>query len=220
MEKVTYCPHCGKAMRVAFDADNTSPGDVLQRRCPYCKGVVECTVDFEDVAKISTDYRCPKCGSENIQAFRLIHLSGTSDFSAVSTGVGIIGDSAASGVAVTSGTSQTRLAAHVSPPEPEHMGLPFLIVIGVGLSVILGVSMVVENVLWKMSSARALNITAADVFLFLVILGISVLIIVAFTTLLKARYNYNTKVFPKEYRMWLQSYVCLRCGGIFIVNKS
>ena len=59
--------------------------------------------------------QCPKCGSEHVQAVRVILQSGTSFNNGTVTGVGV-GDGTTGYVGTVSGTSKTTLAARFSPP--------------------------------------------------------------------------------------------------------
>src|SRR5271157_6388812 len=55
-------------------------------------------------------YSCPTCGSQNTQRLSTAYMSGVSEFSAVTGGIGWTGPPAIGG-AWTTGTSQTQLSA-------------------------------------------------------------------------------------------------------------
>lgn len=59
--------------------------------------------------------QCPKCGSDHVQAVRVILQSGTTFSSGTVTGIGV-GSDAMGYVGTTSGISKTNLAARFSPP--------------------------------------------------------------------------------------------------------
>lgn len=67
------------------------------------------------------NYACPKCSSDQIQPFRIIYESGTSDNISQSTGVGIgmAGGNLGIGVggATNRSVSMSRIAQKVAPPE-------------------------------------------------------------------------------------------------------
>lgn len=61
-------------------------------------------------------FSCPNCQSENIQKLSLIYQAGSSDFSAVTRGVGIGTGGLGVGGASTDGTQVSALAQKYGPP--------------------------------------------------------------------------------------------------------
>lgn len=94
-------------------------------------------------------------------------------------------------VAVTKGATMTNLARELAPPQmkPVYWG-------------------------WTVFFAiLALLFLGEDKFLFFCSMA-------ACGWLLKnnlEKKNYNDKIFPVEYNIWLHSYFCHRCGNIFVV---
>ena len=63
-------------------------------------------------------YSCPTCGSQNTQRLSTAYMSGVSQFSAVTSGVGWAG-APVFGSGWTSGTSQTQLSKIAAPPTEK-----------------------------------------------------------------------------------------------------
>ena len=147
-------------------------------------------------------YSCPTCGSQNTQRLSTAYMSGVSQFSAVTSGVGWAGVPVF-GSGWTSGTSQTQLSKIAAPPTKKSYrnGLSLLFLapfIGPApfalLERISGVTPVYEHLA--------------------VVFGI-LLEIVAFVWLISA-FTFNKTVWPKLYRQWQLHLVCLRCGQIYV----
>src|SRR5271157_441872 len=71
-------------------------------------------------------YRCPACRSQHTQRLSTVHMSGLSQFSAVTGGIGWTGPPAIGG-AWTTGTSQTQLSAIAAPPPKKSYRNGFLV---------------------------------------------------------------------------------------------
>ena len=135
---------------------------------------------------MSRSFRCPKCGSENIQSCPVIYQSGTVGHSYTSRS----GDYQID----TSGTESTHLAQSVAPPAQKETFWGFMLITGA-------------------IAAFALY----DGFHY-VIAGIFGLVAaVSFVTNQEAS-EYNEKIWPREYKNWQRSYMCHRCGNIFIMH--
>jgi DNA-directed RNA polymerase subunit RPC12/RpoP len=147
-------------------------------------------------------YSCPTCGSQNTQRLSTAYMSGVSQFSAVTSGVGWAG-APVFGSGWTSGTSQTQLSKIAAPPTKKSYrnGLFLLFLapfIGPApfalLERISGVTPVYEHLA--------------------VVFGI-LLEIVALVWLVST-FTFNKTVWPKLCRQWQLHFVCLRCGQIFV----
>ena len=134
---------------------------------------------------MSRSFRCPKCGSENIQSCPVIYQSGTVGHSYTSRS----GDYQID----TSGTESTHLAQSVAPPAQKETFWGFMIVTGAIAAFAL--------------SEGSLIIAA----IFGLLAGGS------FVTNQEAS-EYNEKIWPREYKNWQRSYMCHRCGNIFIMH--
>lgn len=94
-------------------------------------------------------------------------------------------------ISVTKGTNMSNLARSVAPPEQKECNW------------------------WVTAVLAALTFLLLDsndgllILLFLVGAGWS------FKSNLDKK-NYNEKVWPMKYNIWLNSYLCLRCGNIFV----
>ena len=147
-------------------------------------------------------YSCPTCGSQNTQRLSTAYMSGLSQFSAVTSGIGWArAPMIARGW--TSGTSQTQLSAiSAPPPKKSYRNGLFLLFLApfIGpapfalLERISGVTPVFEHLA--------------------VVFGIF-LEIVAFVWLIST-FTFNKTVWPKLCRQWHLHFVCLRCGQIFV----
>ena len=69
----------------------------------------------------STKYQCPRCHSENIQSYPVIH----SKINLTTVGVGF-SDSLGVGRAESHGTKQTNLATFATPPKKKSVWKRFL----------------------------------------------------------------------------------------------
>jgi RNA polymerase subunit RPABC4/transcription elongation factor Spt4 len=218
-----FCPDCGKDQRAAQQAEVQR---VLQQEsgCAFCDGVVAADAKFcphcgNDQStfppairpvsnpKISAghsstfDLSCRKCRSDNVKKLPIAYAEGLSMVNLNSSGAGIGIGSGGIGLGVgasdTRGTSQTLWSSNMAPPELNHNTEVF------------GVIAIVLVLI-----AVCLFITTS--FLGGAVIGAGA---VFFWRLSNQTYkeNYERK---QEIAKWEASYVCLRCGEIFVDEKE
>lgn len=134
---------------------------------------------------------CTSCGSESTRTVPMVHASGISNTTSRTTGVGLSGGGLGVGTATTTGVSQTVLSEKLSPPRKrawfKHMFGAFML--GVVLSPIVG--------------------GTAGLFVFLG--GIA---LAAYLGLTGFRFNRNE--WPGLHAYWQASFLCDRCGTVFL----
>jgi hypothetical protein len=151
-------------------------------------------------------YWCPACKSQNTQRLSTVHMSGLSQFSAVTGGIGWTGSPAIGG-AWTTGTSQTQLSAIAALPSKKSYRNGLLL---------LFLSPLVAAIL-----AEAAFLVAQRVFgttlIYEQLATISFLALeVAAIALLLRVFAFNKSIWPTLFREWQMSFLCRRCGRIFI----
>jgi hypothetical protein len=135
---------------------------------------------------------CPKCSSDNTQRLEVIYESGTQQIRTVSNTVG--GGGAGSGpfgggaVTSTTGTQQTASAQKASPPTKKSYVGPILLAV-VSVPVVFNPSF--EYFLF---AAPAMGLAY---------------------WLWRRASDYNTNVWPGLKKIWLDSWMCNRCGNIY-----
>lgn len=138
-------------------------------------------------------FRCPKCGSDNIQSYEVIYNGGRATQTSTTDGISV-GSDFSVGHANTSGSSITHLAETCAPPAMKSR-------FGCGC-----LSLIVVLAL-----AAALIHPIVSV---IVLIGLYML----YHSMNKDVDNYNTIEFLKIYNDWKNSYYCHRCGNRFILN--
>lgn len=136
-------------------------------------------------------FKCPHCGSENIQKCEVIYMNGTTNISATTTA----GDVEAQ----TSGQISTSLAQSVAPPAQKEEHWIAFIVCGL-IALWSGYSC------WSSYHSQGIN-WLFPIFFALVSFGCY--------TGSKEAHEYNTNQYPREYQAWKKSYICHRCGSVF-----
>ena len=150
-------------------------------------------------------YSCPTCGSENTQRLSTVYMSGVSRFSAVTSGFGWAGGPAG-GSGRTEGTSQTQLSLFTSPPtKRSYWPCVGLIAVSPLLS-----ALAAEGIR-RISGRAQLTFRFED----LATGSFFVLAVVAFLLLMKA-FRYNRRTLPMLLLRWNMSFICSRCGQVFI----
>lgn len=142
----------------------------------------------------STKYQCPRCHSENIQSYPVIHSTGFSKINLTTVGVGF-SDSLGVGRAESHGTKQTNLAAFTTPPKKKSVWKRFLFTWAIGSG----------PIVWILRLCR-FDLIAKIAEIGSLILG-CILAYLAF--------QWNKSVFPQLIQDWEHSYICLRCGARF-----
>lgn len=141
------------------------------------------------------DFKCPNCGSDNIQRFEVAFQNGISDTSSVTTGVGIAGDGLGVGAAKTNSTSQSALSMSVAPPAKKSVVKKFLL------------NCVIAFFIGGIMTSYLIPDMLKEVFF------AAVMLIPAY--LAYKNYKWNKEEWPMLMERWHNSYICLRCGNKF-----
>ena len=140
-----------------------------------------------------SEFKCSKCGSENIQSYKVIYTGGQSNSFATTDSVSV-GSDWSVGRANTEGKSISQLAQSCAPPKPKEEFGCFMYIF-----------------FWIISCFTA------------VIHPYVVIPAIIFSTWLLRSINkdietFNANEFPKIYDDWEHSYHCNRCGHRFILK--
>ena len=151
-------------------------------------------------------YSCPTCGSQNTQRLSTAYMSGLSQFSAVTSGIGWA-RAPVFGRGWTNGTSQTQLSAISAPPPKKSYRNGLLLLF---LSPLLAaiVAEAVFLIVQRMFGASLIYEQLATISFF----GLE---IVAVTVLLRV-FAFNKNIWPRLLREWQISFLCRRCGQVFV----
>jgi hypothetical protein len=146
-------------------------------------------------------YSCPTCGSQNTQRLSTAYMSGLSQFSAVTSGIGWA-RAPVIGRGWTIGTSQTQLSQVAAPPAKRNYSRGLLLLL---FGPIIGGApfAILEHLHGPSNTFDLLAVS-------LVIL----LEIGAVTSLLRA-VAYNKYDWPELLEQWRSCLMCLRCGQVF-----
>lgn len=144
----------------------------------------------------NSKYQCPRCHSENIQSYSLIHSMGISKIDLSTVGVGY-SNNLGVGRAKSHGTQQTAMSASTAPPKKRSPAGDFF-----GSWLVFSIPGVI---------CKYLNFH----YLIVNILVWGAVILAFFMA--RDAYQWNKYTFPQKLRDWEHSYVCLRCGNRFIL---
>ena len=153
-----------------------------------------------------TQFSCPACGSDNTQRLSIAHTSGISQLSAVTNAIGW-GRGLVFLSGHTTGTSRTQLSQLIAPPLKKGYRNGLLLLL---LSPLLA-ALAAETMLLaaRYAFGAILNYEHLATATFCVIeLAAMVLLVRAF--------RFNKKAWPKLLREWQMSFICQRCGHIFV----
>ncbi len=144
---------------------------------------------------------CPKCTSGEVRKLSMIYKEGLSIIttrtqsagSGMAVGGGGVAFGSGRGSATTTGKQQTALSKEASPPGKKHAILWSI------AAVIMGI--------WTLSSFFPISLGS------LLLLGATVL---AGRFALKG-FQWNKEEYPGLYARWEQSFMCNRCGEVFVL---
>ena len=149
--------------------------------------------------------KCPKCGSESVRSFKVIHELGTSSIETTSSGTMTgVGFGSGSGVAVgtisgtTKGTQQTDAARQAAPPGKRKSPA------AIGFAALLGIGALIRCCF-----------SFSGLMLFF-----GILLLVGANVVTGVAEKWNTKEWPKLYENWLNSFKCLQCGQVFVHSRE
>ena len=148
---------------------------------------------------MSNNFRCPKCGSDNIQSYEVIYNSGRASHVSTTDGISV-GSDFSVGHANTSGSSITHLAETCAPPVREiYHGYVTHIFYGILASVLGGIFFVIHPIAAMIGFCFPMYKWVKRV----------------------KRVNAERNVeFSKAYKQWKRSYYCHRCGNRFIIDDK
>lgn len=153
---------------------------------------------------------CPLCTSTEFTKLSLLYEQGSSTFHARSSGLGLaIGTRAdlVLGQARTKGEIQTRLSNNVSPPHKWSYWKT--VVAGLIGFLVLEFSLGYAHTFLGYGgnfNRQLPRLLWSYVGLLVFVLGMVVW--------------YNSRAFPKRYRIWDRSFMCRRCGHVVEVERS
>lgn len=146
---------------------------------------------------------CPKCRADKVRRVSLIYKGGASSFQATTTGVGIgrgrEGFGAGALGAFTSGTNRTLLSQEAAPPKKKQPSTVEFVLL------VVGAVMVFANL------GSVTDASGPSVWLFVGLAGVAV----GARALYRA-VKWNQEEFPALLRRWNDSFMCLRCGEVFV----
>ena len=138
--------------------------------------------------------QCPKCNSDNTQRLEQIYESGTQQIRTTSNtvggggGFGGGGAFGGGGVTTTSGIQQTGSAKKAAPPAKKSYAGPIIL------------SVISFPVIFDPSATYIVVAGGFMVFAY---------------WLWKRASDYNTNVWPGLKKIWLDSWMCNKCGNIY-----
>jgi len=208
MEKIVQCRACARDVKIRVPDDDYQKERTY--KCPYCMEPI--TVNFTSgeyesyIYPVATGYKCPRCGSRNIQNCQLLYDGQTSELSAVTGGIGISGSGGIGGVAVTSGNIQTNLARKMGVPEPIGCGrmLLYLFLAYLLMGVVFG--SLIGNTFNDFKNEGVKGI------LILLLIGSACIGIIV------AVCRHNKIKVPQKYEELRERFICFRCGLVFKIT--
>jgi hypothetical protein len=143
---------------------------------------------------------CPKCTSGEVRKLSMIYNEGLSIINtrtqSSAAGIGFsgggVGFGSSHGSAHTTGRQQTALSKQASPPAKKHT------ILWGGASVIMAI--------WTLTSFFPITFGS------FILLGLTAL---GVRLTLKA-WQFNRDEYPDMYAKWEQSFMCNRCGEVFV----
>jgi len=153
---------------------------------------------------------CPGCKSQNTQRLSTVHMSGLSQFSAVTGGIGWTGSPAIGG-AWTTGTSQTQLSAIAAPPPKKtyRSGLLLLFLSPLVAAIVAEAAFLIAQ---RVFGRTLIYEQLPTISFFALEIGA--------ITLLVRVFAFNKNIWPRMFREWQVSFLCRRCGRIFIPGAA
>jgi hypothetical protein len=136
---------------------------------------------------------CPRCASLETCSLSLIHREGLSHSQAIA-GVAVGSSGGAGTVSAVSHSRSSVLSKHTAPPRKKNVTGWLLLAGALGM-VLLG-------------SIRAFGWST------ILLAGSAVFA----GYMAKTAHDYNTSAYPSLYSSWQQSFMCSRCGAVFVAE--
>jgi len=147
--------------------------------------------------EIMSDFKCPKCGAENIQSYEVIYNSGRASHTSTTDGVSV-GSDWSVGRATTEGNSITNLAQTCAPPVREVYN-------GYGIFIIYGIfASVLGAMLFFIHPAAS-------------VIGVC-FPLYKWVKKVKRVNSENYSKYLQDYKQWQKLYYCSRCGNRFMIK--
>jgi len=171
---------------------------------------------------IITEYKCPKCGSENIQSFQLLRDVQTSGLDAITAGSGTAG----AGIAITSGIIQTNLARKIELP-PRPWGVWGMCVLAIFIFVgVVPIAYIVAGILGFLGILLGFygagpdnwknNVNIMPLFWFAVI----PIWMLSIKYMIRKVKEYDNIIVPQKIKEFQEKHICLRCGFVFRIRQQ
>ena len=149
------------------------------------------------------NYKCPTCGSEQVQRVSVVYESGTTSTRGRGLGVAIAGDDLIPVGTSTRSTSQTQLAARLVPPKKQGAGY-----------ILSAVAITLGGVVFGLIPAAAGGVIGIAIGSCLALGGFAGGLVYAATESKKVS-AYNSQVWEKQYQQWQRRWLCHKCGHVF-----
>jgi transcription elongation factor Elf1 len=153
------------------------------------------------------DFNCPKCGSDNTISVPLAHGSGTTKTESLSV---YVGTKENYGLIPTFERSQTAVARLLTPPTKKHPRGEFLI---------LGLMLSAFGLLMAAIAGHS-DGQLSPLLGILFIIGGIVAAVAGWTITSREAQEYNENTWRPRREEWEKSFLCQRCGTVFIPSDS
>jgi len=192
-KKNAVCPYCNSSFIVDEAIQNynidTVEGNI---------NVNKATINVNQKSAEERYYICPKCHSTNIQRLSIVYKEGRTDINIRSKDDSWTNNKEFK----TTGVQETELAKSIAPPKRENY---IEAIIGTGVLYVIAL-IVIAFLVPKELSSLTQNI---------IFWGITLLFAFLLFCNLKDVYNYN-KIYPRKIDEWMHSWICKKCGHIFV----
>ena len=146
----------------------------------------------EELVQEEQRFECPNCHSDNVQRFAIAFQNGIADVNTTTAGIGVAGHFGV-GAAKTKGTQQSALSMSVAPPAKK-------------------------GYLWKVILLLVISSIGGAIFGGTLGETVNVLLLVGGGYLIYRQvYCWNRDIHPQLMDEWHHSFICLRCGNMFIL---
>jgi hypothetical protein len=198
------CIHCGRPIA-------TLPAPARPLYAPP-SSTLQRADDYHRSARAEAELACPSCGSPSVKRLSLVHREGISSSTSATGGLGFAGGHVGVVHAATKGSSQTLLSRQFAPPTPKSVLWPAIGMIIFGISVFGGV----VTFFGSLGTVERDQDARLGAGMMLLIYGpLLLLSIRAYRN--RTRHNEQQ---PKLMRQWENSFLCGRCGDVFVATPT
>lgn len=195
-DAASVCIHCGRPMSVIAaspEVGSRAPRNTTATARHVASAKYTAARSTDPGTTPSVSLACTKCHSPDVRRLSLIYREGLSSIASDTSGVGIGGGRVGVGHARTSGVQQTVLSRQATPPQPRSTG-------GVAVGAVLGL----------LGGIGSLSGGDGGVSSALFLIGI----VCGF--ILWSAIKYNRDQYPRFRAQWEKSFMCARCGEVFV----